>query len=134
MCLMASRFINIEETKYILEKYEFPVTTNASIEIEAAYWKNAPAIHNWFVKHVQEYGGKYYVSRSDLRNLLETVHSVLEDRSNAAALLPIESDLEIGSNEYDQFYFSDLEYTAKTITQLLDKKHNGWDFHYISSW
>ena len=137
MYMLASRSINEEDTELLAKKYAFPSTTSASIEVEAAYWRKCNAIHHWFVNNVQngtDDCGKYYVGRSDLETLLETIYTVLKDQSKAEELLPTESGFFFGSTEYNEYYFSDLEYTADTINQLLDEKYKDWDFHYQSSW
>lgn len=48
---------------------------------EIAYWRKANAIHKWFVDNVQDGKddcGSYYVSRDDLKRLLEVVTKVLD--------------------------------------------------------
>lgn len=48
---------------------------------EVAYWRKANAIHKWFVDNVQEGNDDcktYYVSRTDLLNLLDVVNQVLK--------------------------------------------------------
>lgn len=59
--------IDPQKVKYIIE--------------EAGYWRKANAIHAWFVKNLQD--GKdecqeSYVSREDMKKLLNTVNKVLE--------------------------------------------------------
>jgi hypothetical protein len=59
--------INPERIAYVIE--------------EAAYWRKANQIHQWFVNNVQ--GGvddckEYYVSRDQLRELLDTVNTALK--------------------------------------------------------
>ena len=58
-----------------------PVDKICNIQTEEMYWRKANAIHNWFVKNVQDDNddcGYYYVSREQLRDLLNTVTMVLD--------------------------------------------------------
>lgn len=106
------------------------------ITIEAAYWRKANQIHQWFVKNVQEGNddcGYYDVVKQDLIDLRELCAKVLADRSLAATELPTASGFFFGSTEYDNWYYEDLEQTV----EMLDKAialGNEWDFQYHSSW
>lgn len=58
-----------------------PVDKITYIETEEIYWRKANHIHKWFVDNVQNGNddcGTYYVSREQLRELLDTVTKVLE--------------------------------------------------------
>lgn len=59
-----------------------PVTSKLEIsEIEAAYWRKANAIHNWFVNNVQDGEDdckEYYVDREKLQALLDLCKQVLK--------------------------------------------------------
>ena len=106
------------------------------ITVEAGYWRKANHIHNWFVQNVQE--GKdecqeAYVSRDHLKELRETCQKVLDNRNLAPELLPTASGFFFGGNEYDDWYFSDIEETIKIIDDALAMPDQ-WDFNYRSSW
>jgi hypothetical protein len=48
---------------------------------EVAYWRKANQIHRWFVENVQDGNDdckEYYVSREKLKELLDTVNTVLQ--------------------------------------------------------
>ena len=45
---------------------------------------------------------------------------VLEDTSVARSLLPTQDGFFFGSEEYDQWYWEDLEYTRDQLTRILD--------------
>jgi hypothetical protein len=65
---------------------------------EAGYWRNANAIHEWFVDNVQ--GGnddcrRYYVSPEQLKELLEAVETVL------AASELVDGDVKTGERYED---------------------------------
>ena len=112
------------------------------ITVEAMYWRKANAIHNWFVKHVQngvDDCGYYAVTQADLQNLLDVVTEVLEDHSRAEELLPTQSGFFFGNTDYEDCYFQDLQHTEDKLTELLGKFEEGeigwdWTFEYHSSW
>jgi hypothetical protein len=106
------------------------------VRIEAGYWRKANAVHDWFVRNVQEGEddcGNYHVSREQLEELKELCKQVLEDRERASELLPTTDGFFFGSTEYDQHYFDDLEKTIRIIDDCLTL-HEQWEFEYHSSW
>jgi len=108
-----------------------------TIVTEAAYWRKANAIHKWFVDNVQE--GKdecveHYVSREDIRKLLDACSQVLADHTLAPTLLPSADGFFFGSTEYSEWYFGDVEKTIAQLEPLLSPDYEGWDFYYHSSW
>lgn len=103
---------------------------------QVAYWRKANAIHQWFVKNVQEgidNSSDYYVSRDLLKELLNEVDLSLKARHLAPALLPTQEGFFFGSQEYDEYYWQDMEDTKKTLTEILAEPKGG-DFYYSSSW
>lgn len=113
--------INFKKVKYIIE--------------EAAYWRKANAIHQWFVTNVQDGEDNcadYYVSKEQLQELIDTCKAVIADNSKASELLPTQSGFFFGGTEFDDWYFQNL---ADTVTQLEAViKDTGGDFYYSSSW
>lgn len=106
------------------------------VSIDAGYWRKANAIHDWFVREVQ--GGEdncapHYVSREQLVELKEVCEQVLADREQAKELLPTASGFFFGSQEYDQYYFDDLESTVQIVDKCLTLPLD-WEFEYRSSW
>jgi len=57
----------------------------------------------------------------------------IADPSVASAVLPTQAGFFFGGTDYDQYYYSDLEYTRDTLTELLAEKDAG-SFYYQSSW
>ena len=108
-----------------------------AIEIEAAYWRKANAIHKWFVDTVQDGNddcGYYEVSRDQLKELLVLVEEVLADPDSAPNKLPTTKGFFFGSVEYGDWFFEDLRNTKTMLTDCLDPKWKGWYFEYRSSW
>jgi hypothetical protein len=112
------------------------------IKVEAAYWRKANAIHNWFVQYIQDGIDdckEYDVSRKQLKQLYDTCKEVLADRSSAEDLLPSASGFFFGTTEYDNWYFEILEQTVEKLEPLIDDSdespwHRRWYFTYQSSW
>lgn len=109
------------------------------ITVDVGYWRKANAIHKWFVDNVQ-YGeddcGEYDVDTTQLRELLELVIQVLEDRTKASVLLPVQAGFFFGGTDYDEWYFKDLEYTKELLEKVLADEglRGNWYYVYTSSW
>jgi len=110
-----------------------------SVTYELAYWRKANAIHSWFVKNVQ--GGRdecqsTFVSQEKLKELKEICEKVLENIELADELLPTAAGFFFGSNYYDEWYTSQLEYTIKTLDNILSNPNSNksWWVTYRSCW
>lgn len=138
---------NIKGTVYLTKnEVEIPINVNQINEIieEGLYWRKANAIHKWFVDNVQEgvdNCGYYYVSTEKLEELLKVCKEVKKDNSKAAELLPTQEGFFFGGVQYDEWYFKDIDYTIKGITELLKEQKQFeelglyiLDFQYHSSW
>lgn len=72
-----------EKHTITIKKGTTPVTSKlpiSEIVYEAAYWRKANAIHNWFVNNVQDGEDdckEYYVSRDQLQQLVDLCKTVL---------------------------------------------------------
>ena len=108
------------------------------VSIGVIYWRKANAIHSWFVNHVQggeDDCGRYYVTAEQLKELLETVKRVLADKPLAERLLPTQEGFFFGGTEYDEYYFSDLENTQKSLEEVISASDFGSaEYYYHSSW
>ena len=110
-----------------------------TIDVTVAYWRKANSIHQWFVdncaKGVDECQ-PIYVSRKDLEDLRDLVKDVLIHRNKASVALPTASGFFFGSTEYDEWYWSDLEYTVKELDRVLIQTFGdeGVSFIYQASW
>jgi hypothetical protein len=102
------------------------------------YWRKANAIHNWFVQNVQageDNCAEYRVSHNDLEQLRNEIKQVLDNKEKADEVLPTSTGFFFGSQEYDQWYYGDLEHTLEFINTALDTdKFQGYDFYYQASW
>lgn len=114
---------------------------SATVSVNVAYWRKANQIHNWFVQNVQKGEDDcrtYHVSREQLRELGELCQKVAEkgDPEYAAAHLPTGSGFFFGGTDYDEYYFEQVDWTAKRLAELADLPDgmDGFDFYYSSSW
>tara|TARA_Y100000310_G_scaffold130679_1_gene129809 strand:+ start:7285 stop:7809 length:525 start_codon:yes stop_codon:yes gene_type:complete len=126
-----------------ITKSTIPIDKITTITTEEMYWRKSNAIHKWFVTNVQDGNddcNEYFVPKEQLRELLSLIDRVVKDHSLAPELLPTSEGFFFGDNSYDDYYFSDLEYTHKTLSVLLldyytkpnDIKDG--EFYYQSSW
>lgn len=112
---------------------EIPINLKKVSKIveHAAYWRKSNAIHNWFVKNVQDGEDdckEYPVSFKQLMQLKETCKKVLEKKS-ADGLEPV-GGFFFGSTEVDEYYFGDIQ---ETIIALEGLDAEG-DYYYRASW
>ncbi len=108
------------------------------VRCRAAYWRKANMIHAWFVANVQDDDDDcrpYDVGRDDLQTLIDLCREVLANRDKAAELLPTSLGFFFGSDEYDDYYFAELQRTADELAALLAAcPDRDWDFEYQASW
>jgi hypothetical protein len=105
------------------------------IRLQAAYWRKANAIHNWFVQHTQDGVDDCrttYVSREQLRKLVEECQRALDTREAPESLQPT-AGFFFGSTDIDEYYFEYLQSTVDQITAALQLPNN-YTFNYQSSW
>jgi hypothetical protein len=145
MYLTAKRYVSdYNDTDKVLSTElmrHFPELTESQtiqeVSVRVGYWRKANAVHNWFVNNVQEgvdNCGSYHVSRESLTELRDICVRVRDWPGGLAAeQLPTTSGFFFGNTDYDEWYFRDIENTAKIIDEclLLPKS---WEFEYSSSW
>lgn len=111
--------------------------TIQEVSVRVGYWRKANAIHKWFVNNVQEgvdNCGSYLVSRESLTELRDICMRVRDWPGGLAAeQLPTASGFFFGNTDYDEWYFRDIENTAKIIDECLLLPRS-WEFEYSSSW
>lgn len=150
--LASWRSAEAEETtkkiKLILDTAEIPEkvsenTDSVGLVIPVAYWRKANAIHDWFVRNVQnnvDDCGTYPVSREQLQELHGLCKIVIDAKrdeeiaeATASSYLPPASGFFFGSQDVDEWYYRCLEYTKERIETLLSMKDMDY-FEYSSSW
>lgn len=113
----------------------------SEIKEDVMYWRKANQIHRWFVDNVQ--GGEddckeYHVRGEQLEELLALIKKVLmykPSKEKAEELLPNQAGFFFGSEEYDDYYWEDLETTKVDLEKLLaEPEGKESDYTYQSSW
>lgn len=124
-------------------RHDRPNTINPSriseVVEEVGYWRKANAIHNWFVKNVQngkDDCGTYSVDADQLNELAKACQIVLDKPVKAKELLPTTSGFFFGGTEYDEYYIGQISDTLKICKEALDiiEKDPMCSFYYHSSW
>ena len=103
--------------------------------IEVGYWRKANAIHKWFVDNRQDgidNCATYYIDKDDLIKLKELCEKVMKNPEKAEELLPVTDGFFFGSQEYDEWYFNDIQETIEIIDWALKRDFDY--FAYQSSW
>jgi len=103
-----------------------------------ATWRKANAIHQWFVRNVQEGEDdckQYSVSVKQLKELLELSIQVQKEPNKALELLPTQGGFLFGSTEYNSRYFQSLDYTVEVLEAVLKEDEDQLqEYEYQSSW
>ena len=110
---------------------------SANVTFTAMYWRKQNAIHNWFVKAVQNGRDdckKYWVSREQLKDLRDLCVEVVQNKEKAKTALPTSEGFFFGGTDYDDYYFEGIKETASRLTILLNSASEEWEFEYQSSW
>tara|TARA_R110001606_G_C15054699_1_gene614004 strand:+ start:181 stop:648 length:468 start_codon:yes stop_codon:yes gene_type:complete len=113
-----------------------------NLEFESAYWRKANAIHEWFVKNVQDGNDdckEYYVDVSQLEELKTLCEHILHNHKRGdkklvetfcKELMPTSEGFFFGSTDYDDYFFDCLKQTV----EQLDNLDQSGDYYYQSSW
>jgi hypothetical protein len=118
---------------------------SAMVSVKVLQWRKANQIHEWFVQNVQagdDNCKEHYVSRETLEELMGTLGQALQTREGGddtgmtiEDILPTQGGFFFGSEEYDEYYWSEVERTYEQINLLLSNpKFEDFDFEYNSSW
>jgi len=106
------------------------------VEMTAAYWRKANAIHGWFVENVQsgeDNCARYYVSRDNMQELVKLCKKVTKTRD--ASELPPQSGFFFGTTAIGDDYFYDVQNTIEQLTAVLgDERFKDCEFYYQASW
>jgi len=134
---------NYEEIRRMLglSLDEIPEGGHGSVSLSVMYWRKANAVHDWFVREVQNGEDDckaYYVGREKLEELVALCKRVVDNKGDgklAEELLPTASGFFFGSTDYDEYYYEDLLWTIEGLERILkNKTYDEMDFQYSSSW
>lgn len=122
-----------------------PVFGLLYVNVPAAYWRKANAIHKWFVENCQ--GGvdecqEADVSIEQLEELVALCKQAVHGKDVAETTLPTTEGFFFGGTEYDEWYFDGLKETIEQLEPWIahakkDAEERGWlsgSFTYRSSW
>ena len=103
---------------------------NNSKDENVITWRKANQIRGWFVDKgiIQDDDNcvQRPVTQQDINDLVDDCKTVLADHSKAEELLPPTSGFFFGSEEFDKWYYEDLQMTVEKLEPLKEK-----DDHYI---
>ena len=106
------------------------------IEVTVAYWRKVNSIHQWFVDNCadgEDDCRPMFVSREKLLELKDLVHQARAEKD--PELIPPTGGFFFGSTDVDDYYWSDLEATQRTLEKILENpKFMDWEFEYQASW
>lgn len=117
-----------------------------NVSVTAAYWRKANQIHKWFVDNVQngeDECREHYVSIEKLKELRGVCAEVLlnkDDKVFIEDILPPQSGFFFGTEDIDDWYFEDVQYTYTRLGEIIDlledesSKGNYFDVTYQASW
>lgn len=87
---------------------------------EVAYWRKANQIREWFNNKIGVENCQHSeVSKELLEELVEDCKKVLADHDLAEELLPTSSGFFFGSQNYDEWYYGDLEQTVEMVERVI---------------
>lgn len=105
---------------------------------EIAYWRKANAIHGWIINHTNAIDDCTPISltKQDLIDLRDTCLQVLEtnDADYAEEMLPPTAGFFFGSNEINEYYWSDIRDTVDKLNTALEQSVDDAMFEYQASW
>jgi hypothetical protein len=121
------------------DSLQYEGARNLIVEYEAMYWRKANAIHGWFVDNIQDGEDdckRYPVSVENLKELVEVCQYVLANPNEAEEKLPTRSGFFFGGEQYDDWYFNNVEATVERLNKVIDIVSNKDNIYlqYISSW
>lgn len=117
--------------------YPIDVKNVTYIETQVGYWRKANQIHQWFVNNVQageDDCGSYDVDPDTLKSLFDLCKEIIQDQTKAEELLPTARGFFFGGEEYNEWYFQDIEETIKILKPLMKNNAFQGDLQYHSSW
>lgn len=106
------------------------------VDEEVMYWRKVNAVHAWFVENVQDGIDECQESRVTIEQLdeLATIcEKVIRDKN--PELLPASSGFFFGSTEYDDYYYQEIEETAKVLREEIRNNQEEYpEYFYQASW
>ena len=129
-----SQIISTMNAHGMVEGEDIP---SMNLAVKVGCWRKANQIHGWFVRNVQDGEDEcreYDVSRGKLQELLTLCQTVKQDPSKAEKLLSPTAGFFFGSDEIDEWYWHDIDYTIELLSRVLKTVNEDWHLTYQASW
>jgi hypothetical protein len=129
---------NVSGVVYITKRgkeIDIPLKKVTDICIDLGYWRKANSIHGYIVDNFADGVDdckEIYISKQGLNQLLDQCKIVLANPDKAEELLPVTAGFFFGSDEYNEYYFQDINDTINIIESAL--KHENVSYYYQASW
>lgn len=102
------------------------------------YWGKFNALHNWFVKNIQDGIDDcedYWISGETLKQLLIILEKIYSKEGSPEELMPTQPGIFFGSIEYDEYYYQDVANSIDIIKTVLEETDfSRASIYYSSSW
>lgn len=126
------------------ETVAIDVSKVSEIIEQAAYWRKANAIHNWFVQNVQngvDECQRSWVRLEQLYELSTLCKAILAKHENggqwekmAGQYLPPVAGFFFGETDLDDWYLQDLKDTVRQLKPCIEDNRNKVSYYYRASW
>ena len=108
-------------------------------KVEVAYWRKANAIHQWFVMNLADGDddcSPIPLSKESCENLCYICERVQKNPKLAHKLLPTTEGFFFGGTDYDNWYFSKVNYAVDVLEEILKdwEKNPEVEYVYQASW
>lgn len=110
---------------------------------QIGYWRKFNALHGFIVEHYadcEDNCRKIYLSKDDIKEILNTLKEVKANPNNAMDIMPPTSGFFFGSQDIDDWFIKDVEYSVELFEDVLemleknDKRKNYYEIYYQASW
>jgi hypothetical protein len=131
------QFAQIVSTMNAHDMVEGEDIPSMNLAVKVGCWRKANHIHGWFVRNVQDGEDEcreYDVTRGKLQELLTLCQTVKQDPSKAEKILSPTSGFFFGSDEIDEWYWHDIDYTIELLSRVLTTVSEDWYITYQASW
>ena len=129
------------ELKDIQKSHEKIGHLSKMTKYKVGYWRKVNCVHQFFVDRCangEDDCRPVYVGLEELEELKTRCEKVLKKHALAEDLLPTQEGFFFGSQEYDEYYFHDLQYTLDIINPVIDflrnENNTSWSCYYEASW
>ena len=105
---------------------------------EVMYWRKANQIRSWIVNNTIYEDDwnceRVELTKETLEKLKADCETVMDDPSKARKIFPTSAKFFFGSTDYDEWYFNELETTAKEIETILKETDFENEIIYYTEW